>query len=328
MIIMNKLLKFGVIGYGFMGKTHGSNIIRNPNAELKAIFTLPEDNIQLDGVKIITDDWKKVIDDPEVDAIVIATPTTTHKDIAVYAANAKKHIFLEKPMAREIDECTKIINAATENNVKLFVAHVVRFWPSYKAAYDAVQAPSTNMIKAQRMSTFPWSDWFKDEKQSGGCILDLSIHDLDYSSWLMNKKIETIYCEGRRMPEINVDNWGVSMTTVIFEDKSIAHCEATWAASSKYGFGTTCEIIGTEGIIKFDSGSAIPIKTYGDSEMSPQDPFDKDGYYLELDSFIQSVLNDTPLEITGEDGRKAVAICLNAIKSATLNQSIKFEEEF
>ena len=127
-------LKIGLIGYGFIGKTHAPNIINNPNATLHSIFSAPEDKDSIPtGVKFF-DDWKALIDDPDVDAVVIVTPTFTHREIAIYAAQKKKHIFLEKPMARTTKECQDIIDACKAEGVKLFIGHVLRFWPSYVQA--------------------------------------------------------------------------------------------------------------------------------------------------------------------------------------------------
>ena len=326
------MLNFGIIGYGFMGKTHFANVQAHPDAQVTAVFTFPDLASELDGIALYTDDWRSLVDDPNVDAVVIATPTPTHVEMAQYAAAAKKHIFLEKPMARTVEQCQQIIDAATTHGVKLFIAHVVRYWPSYLAAYNALRSPESDigdvkMIRALRYSAIPsWSKWFLDEKLSGGCILDLSIHDLDYAAWVMDKPIKSIYCEGRRLPEMDIDNWGVGMTTLTFENNEIAHCEATWAANYTFGFGTQCEIVGTKGIMKFDSVSPIPLKIYGEAALEPQDPYAEDGYYLEMAAFINCVLENTPSPITGEDGKKAVAIAIAAIKSATEKRPVTLEE--
>lgn len=324
------IIRIGVIGYGFMGKTHVQNIQRIPQAKLVAIYTLPDVKVELQNVDVITDDWKKVVDNPNVDAIVIATPTPSHAEIAIYAANKKKHVFVEKPMARTVNDCTKMIEAAQKNQITLFVAHVLRFWPSYITTNQAIQSKENSignlkMIKASRFSAFPgWAEWFKNETLSGGCILDLSIHDLDYAAWIINKPIKSVYCEGRKIPELGIDNWGVSMTTLQFSDGEIAHCEAAWTATTSYGFATQCEIIGDEGIIRFDSRNPIPIKIYGKDGVQNDDPLTEDGYYLEMVSFIASIVHKTPPAVSGEAGRLAVAICIAAIQSAKTQKSIAF----
>jgi predicted dehydrogenase len=326
------MIRFGIIGYGFMGKTHTTNLLKHPNAKVMAIFTQPAPNSLPPGVKLYTDDWKKLIDESEIDAVVIATPTGTHLDIAEYAAKKKKHLFVEKPMARTVEDCTRIINVAQENGVKLFVGHVLRFWPSYAAAKNALhnsdsEIGQVKMFRGTRYSAFPgWSEWFKSEKESGGCILDLSIHDIDFALWVMGSEPVDIYCEAKRLTEKGIDNWGVSMTTITFSQQQIAHCEASWAATSDFGFATSCEIIGTEGIIKFNSRDPAPVNQYGPSQIISSNPLAEDGYYFEMDAFIRCILENRKPDITGEDGRKAVAVCIAALKSATEERKVLMRE--
>jgi predicted dehydrogenase len=327
------MLRFGIIGYGFMGKTHAQNIRRHPDAEITAIYTIPPAPSQEPNVTLYTEDWHQLIDDDRVDAVVIATPTPSHVEIAEYAASKGKHLFIEKPMGRTVAECTRIINAAKKTGVYLFIAHVLRFWPSYAAACHATRSSESSigelkMIRARRLSGFPgWSQWFADEKLSGGCILDLSIHDIDYTVQLMNKKVKEVYCEARRLPELGIDNWGLSMTTLTFEDGTLGYCEASWAGAKTFPFTVDCEIIGTQGIIRFDSRTPNPVNFYGESARS-DNPIDMDGYYNELNAFIQGIQHNTTPIVSGEIGRYAVAICEAAIESARTHKPIELSKMF
>ena len=138
----------------------------------------------------------------------------------------------------------------------------------------------------------------------------------------------SVYCEARKLPELGIDNWGISMTTLHCTGGEIAHCEASWATTAAYGFGTTCEVIGTSGIIKFDSRSAIPIRNYGKESALVDDPMAEDGYYIELDAFIRSLLDDAPILVSGDDGKYAVALCIAALKSAHEHRPVKVSEVF
>ena len=97
-------------------------------------------------------------------------------------------------------------------------------------------------------------------------------------------------------------------------------------ATPGYGFATSFEIIGTNGIIQFNSQNAPPLLQHGQSEKIPSDPYTVDGYYLEMDAFIQCILKNQPPLISGEIGRKAVAMCIAAIKSATEGRKISLKE--
>ncbi len=326
-----KKIRFGCIGYGFMGKTHVANIMANPRASIEAIFTKPDNEIDLDGVKIFKD-WRRLIEYEEVDAVIVATPTQTHKKITKYAANHGKHIFVEKPMARTILGAEEMIHAAQENGVKLFVGHVLRYFQAFSQAKMAITQDNNSigeikMVRGLRYSTLPnWSKWFFNEEKSGGCILDLSIHDIDYACWIIGKMPETVYCEARKLPEENINTWVMSMTNLEFENGEIAHLEASWLGNESFPWYTENEIIGTEGIIQFDSNSTIPLHQYSKEKTTPLDLFDKDGYYYELDSFIQSIWDNKPAEVSGEQGLKAVSVCIAAIKSAEEGRPISMRE--
>jgi UDP-N-acetylglucosamine 3-dehydrogenase len=263
--------------------------------------------------------------------VVIATPTHTHADLAIYAAKKGKHIFLEKPMARTVEECNDIIKAAKDNNVKLFIGHVLRFWPSYSSIkchldVNPQAIGPVKMMRLLRLSGIPsWSDWFLDVKKSGGVVLDLSIHDIDYALLTFNKMPQSVYCDTKKMDIKGFSVPVISSTTLQF-DKGIAYCEASWACKSTFPFTSNAEIIGETGLVKFDSNSTIPINIYSNTERKVMDPYSEDGYYWEMDSFITSILNNKDPSITGVDGKKAVAICIAAIKSSEENILVKVSE--
>src|SRR6056297_458486 len=242
---MKKIINFGCIGFGFMGKTHVSNILKHPYANLKAIYSHPDlpidkkDSKDLGDCSLYTDNWKELVDREDIDAIIIATPTHTHAEIAQYVAQMKKHIFVEKPMARTLEGANIIMESARKNNVKLFVGHVLRFFQSFSQAKQSLNQKTTDigqvkMIRGLRYSTLPnWSSWFFNEKKSGGCILDLSIHDIDYAIWMMGKMPSEVFCKARKLPEQNVNTWVVSMTTLDFGG-ALAHLEASWLGASTF----------------------------------------------------------------------------------------------
>jgi UDP-N-acetylglucosamine 3-dehydrogenase len=325
------MIKFGLIGYGFMGKIHAANIQKMPDCQIDAIYSaVTETNLPI-GANFY-ENWKDLIDNAKIDAVVIATPTTTHSEIACYAAAKGLHIFLEKPMARTVEQCNAILDAVNKAKIKLFIGHVIRFWPSYATAFTNVHANEKpigeiRMIRARRFVTVPgWSNWFADEALSGGCILDLSIHDIDYASWVIGSKAREIFCEARRLPELNMDNWGLSYTTITYENESIAQCESSWAAKKTFPFFTDCEIIGTEGIARFNSQAQIPVKIYGETGIDIQDPFQADGYYLEIVAFINCIKNNSVPLVSGEDGKYAVALCIAALMSVHEKRPVLLSE--
>lgn len=324
-------IRIGILGFGFMGQTHYNNVLKSSNAEIAAIFHTDQIKIPIPKTIPIYSDWRTMLDNSDIDAVVISTPTHTHAEIATIAAKKGKHIFLEKPMALSIKECDEIIKSAQDAKIKLFMGHVLRYWPSYSTVKchsemnpDAIG--NLKMMRLQRLGALPsWSDWFLDVNKSGGVILDLSIHDIDFAIWTFNQMPHSVYCETKKIEIKGYSVPIISSTTLEFE-KGIAYCEASWGCKNAYPFTMNAELIGDKGIIKFDNNSAIPLKIYSDSEKLSMDPYSQDGYYWELDSFIHSILENKPPAISGEDGKKAVAVCLSAIKSSEEQRQVNISE--
>jgi len=334
-------VRFGIIGFGHIGKIHAENVSNNPSAELVAIskksqLTETEKNLKmLQNVKFYSD-WKDLIKDEEIDAVIIATPTNTHAEISIYAAYNKKHIFLEKPMANNFNDCISILEAASKNKVVLFIGHVLRFWPTYvfiKNYYCNKRRTLGNLkfTRLERLSSGPsWSNWFFDESLSGGVILDLSIHDIDYAIWLINKKPQKIHCN---LEYIKKDKWktevpAISETTLWFKSGEIAQCRASWAENDSFPFTMKGTLLFQKGLIYFNENLNPPIKIYSEKEIVYQIHSNINGYYEELNSFIRSLNKNKSPEVKGIDGLISVAVCLAAIKSAKENRIVDLNSIF
>ncbi len=326
-----KKIKVGLLGFGFIAKTHLPNIMNNPKAQLCAIYSVPQDKEKIPaGVKFY-EDWKLLIEDPEIDAVAIATPTFTHKEIAVYAATKGKHIFLEKPMARTVEDCQTIIDACSAAKVKLFLGHVLRFWPSYVQAVSMIKnKPKFGELKYSRLRRISgkpgWASWFFDQSLSGGVMLDLAIHDLDFAAYAFGELPEKIYCEAQKINVEGKSVYGLAFITLSFPNGKIGYCEASWLGTAKFPFTTETEFIGTNGIIQFQGGEMLPIHAYTNSDSIIADPMVEDGYFAEMDAFFNCILNNTEPIVGGKVGKEAVAISIAAELSANRGEPVLLKE--
>jgi len=133
--------------------------------------------------------YQTLIASSDVEGIDICLPTPMHPWVAIAALEAGKHVICEKPLALNLSECSRILNA-TRNSGRIFmVAHVVRFIPAYRMLAQAIRDDHfgpLHSIHFKRWSAVPaWSDWLARPAESGGAILDLLIHDFDQSIWLL-----------------------------------------------------------------------------------------------------------------------------------------------
>lgn len=202
------MLKVVVLGFGFMGKTHAGNILKNSNAQLVAIVDKNTENIQknlkedsgnfstdsfgeekLSKVNIFSD-FAECLKIEKPDACVIAVHTNLHVEMARLALESGCHVFLEKPFTLNVEEGQKLIDLARVKNKILMIGHVVRFMPAYETLKNWIDTDEFGRLEFLSLSRFSgvpvwgqWKDRQKDFGSSGGALFDLVIHDIDFAQW-------------------------------------------------------------------------------------------------------------------------------------------------
>lgn len=198
----------GIIGLGFMGATHALAYTRMPGVEIAAVCS--RDDTALNGefsrqggnlgltfpdVPLHTaakyKDWRLLVEDPSVDAVDICAPSDVHCEMAIAALRAGKHVICEKPMALNLADCDRMIEAAVESGKQMMIAHVLRFWPAYeylKLWVHKQERSTYTRATFRRCAGLPnWSRWLTDNDRSGGAIVDLLIHDIDQAILLFGR---------------------------------------------------------------------------------------------------------------------------------------------
>jgi predicted dehydrogenase len=249
--------RVGLIGTGFMGSVHGA-AWRAIGSPVAAVLVPPGRERPADpalaGAELHTD-REAFLD--AVDVVDICTPSDTHGELALAAAAAGRPTLCEKPLSLDVDEALRVVTAFEQAGVLLQVAHVVRFFPEYVAAREAVVRGETGdpaVLRLSRLSFAPdrGSDsWFADERRSGGLFFDLMIHDLDFARWV-GGDVTTVYARASRGPRSH----GIAVLT--HASGAISHVEASWAEPAPV-FRTRLEIAGSRGIVAFDSDETAPI---------------------------------------------------------------------
>ncbi len=330
---MTEKIKVCLVGAGRVAKVHANSLVRHvPSAELVAIVdTNPqilEDTANTFDVGHRFADFEQAIGAIDFDAVVITTPTFTHAKIAHSAANAEKHIFLEKPMALNIEECDVIINAVKENKVKIQLGFMRRFDPEFAAAAKRIEGGEIGqpmMIKSLTHGPGLPPPWARDLEMSNGILAEVNSHDWDCVRWLMGSNLERVYVEVANFKGASrgVDTehfYDNAMSTIRFENGGIG-C-ITGVCPCDYGYDARVEIVGEKGIMQIGElkGEAIVVCTDRDQGLVtpiyrrwPQ-RFEW-AYIKEMQHFIECVQNDALPKVGGEDGRYAVAGVLAGINS-------------
>lgn len=328
------MIRVGVIGYGTMGKIHSQALQEIPNAKL-VIVADPDSERRAQaerdfGVDVVSN-LEELLRTTDVDLVDICAPTYLHESIMTEAIKAQKHIFCEKPLARSLEEGKRLVELGKGYEKKIGIGHVVRFAPAYTGIKDSVQSGEIGTAAVVRTfrggSPFPkgWHDWFADFDLSGGVILDLAIHDIDYLRWLFGE-VERVYAKttfGRTTAHLER-----AMIILRFKNGVIAHVEGSWT-NHPGDFYTTVEIAGKSGLISYDSRKTNPIfvettnkETQGQAVSVPSSLGQSDPYYLELFDMIEAIRFDRSPLVSIEDAFGSLQVALAAIESAQTGKVI------
>jgi predicted dehydrogenase len=329
-------MRVGIVGTGFMGQTHAvawaetdatiAGFVSKDEASLQDMASLYEGQVYEDLSSLIAD----------VDVVDVCAPTHRHYEIVLAAAAAGRDVFCEKPLARTVAQGQEMIAACERAGVKLTVGHVVRFFPEYAQAKGRVESGAigqTAVLRLKRGSFQPKKavdNWFVDFEKSGGMILDLMIHDLDYARWVAGE-VETVFAKkiSSSHPGSSVDH---GLAILKHRNGTISHVEGSWAYPPPL-FRTRFEIAGSNGLIQFDSGATAAIAlhlrqaeeaTIPDVAL-PGSPLSEDPYTTQIKAFYACLANDTVVPVTGADGLAAVQIALAAIESAETGRPVKLQ---
>lgn len=281
-------------------------------------------------------EFETMLDEVRPDIVDVCCPTPFHVDYVCRAAERAAElgilgIITEKPMARTVADCERMIETCERYGVPLYVGHVLRFFPEFaltrrKIVEGAVGQPAA--IRTRRGGPMPrgWNDWYGDFAMSGGCILDLIIHDFDWLRWTLGE-VERVYARGTgsgRLPAFDY-----ALVTLRFRSGAICHVEGTWADPG--GFKVTFEVAGDEGLLEYNFNQPAPtpfrVAVVGEdgpkaSVPVPESPTAISPYQLELAHFIDCIVNKALPIVTAKDGLEAVRIAEAALLSIRTNTPI------
>lgn len=320
-------LTAGLIGTGLMGRTHAQGWQALPGV-LTCVYAPDERAHRFArefGLHPCTDMNELLA---RVDMVDLCTPTPTHHDLAVQAARAGRHVICEKPMALTLAEADGMIAACRTAGVRLFVAHVLRFFPQYRAAWDQLQAGSIGeprVLRLSRVSSPPTpGSWLLDEAQSGGVPLDLMIHDLDYARWAAGEVTRVYAASSRHSERVMVQ------ATLSHTSGAISLIEGGWAAPPGV-FRTALDLAGTLGVIEWSSDAPAPLRGHGPQLGAQQEgaalpALAGDPYAAELQHAYQAIEERLPFLVEPEDARAALALSHAVRRSLISGQAVGMED--
>jgi len=321
--------RIGLIGAGRMGKVYANTLAFSiAEADLSAVVDPNEQNAcetaARYGIKSCFSDYRRLLEQKDIEAVVIASSTYTHVEIVKAAAAAGKQIFCEKPLAMTLQGCDEAIDAAKQAGVRLMVGFMRRFDPPYRMAKQKIDEGVIGepvMFKGVGRDPKRTSLEFARRENSGGLILDMGIHDFDLARWLMGSEVERVYSEGGCLvyPELeevgDIDNAVVNLK---FANGAVGNIDVS--RNAVYGYDIRTEVLGSQG------GLLISRDRYTDMLVMTRDGVTHDtvpyfmerfadAYAAEIREFIACLTEDREPSVTGQDARLATAIGMAATRS-------------
>lgn len=326
--------RIGIIGLGFMGRTHyeayqkipGANVVMVADKDPKRAagdLTGGWGNLNTGGIQQLpmdrirgTTDFRELIEDPQIDIVDICVPTPAHVDLALAAMEAGKHVLCEKPLALSSADARKIAAAAASAKGFFMPAMCVRFWPQWHWLKNAVAQGQYGPVRSavfRRLGAMP-AGWFKEGKLSGGALFDLHIHDTDFICHAFGKP-KKVFSRGYSKTSGEIDHL---QTQYFYGNDALISAEGGWAMADGYPFAMKYTVNFERATADYDSSrAASPLILYGGGEATLIETATTDGFVGELSYFLECVITgNRPQRVTAEDAVAALEVIEAECRSA------------
>ncbi len=334
-----KKLRFGIVGAGRIGKVHAETLaFRLPEAEIVSIADVNGEAAETlaarCGIPKVVASAEEVIGDAKVDAVLICTPTGTHADLIVQAAQAGKHIFCEKPIAFSLAKIDMALAAVEKAGVKLQIGFNRRFDSNFARVRKAVASGEIGAPALLHLiSRDPAPPSISYIKTSGGIFLDMMIHDFDMARFLIGDQVEEMYTAAGVLADPAIGEAGDLDTAVVvlrFRKGTIGTIDNSRKAV--FGYDQRAEILGSKGKIATENRYPNEVQVSTGESIYSDRPYNffmdryPESFALEVAEFVKAVIQDKPTPVTGADGRAPVVMALAARKSFDEHRPVKLAE--
>jgi len=336
------MLKVGIVGMGGMGRHHARRYPQIPNGRVTAIADIVPERLAVDNVVQINlsagtgaldfsdvarySEGLDLIKDADVDVVDICLPTYLHAEYSIAAMEAGHHVICEKPMALTAEGAQRMAVASERTGQLLMVAQVVRFWPEFEFLREQIEQQTYGALLSlnmRRVGSRPgWSpdNWFLNPDLSGGAILDLHIHDVDYANAVLGKP-DSIYATGRISKAGKA--YDVIHACFSYADGPQVHMHAGWSAA-QVPFTSGFEAWFDEALIKYDQGT-LQVFVGRDAEQPEVPDFPGvDGYRNEIAYFLSCVeTKSQPARCTPASSRDSMLLISAELASMDSGDVVK-----
>ncbi len=339
------MIRVGVAGFGFMGKMHFRCYKAMAGVKVAALCDVheaglsqtkgeagnisgAEGDLDFTGISLYTD-FDRMLAEADLDAVSITLPTYLHAEFTVKALRAGMNVLCEKPMALDIEQCQRMIDASEKSGRLLQIGHCIRFWPEYVKAKQIVDSGDFGNVKAATMRrlsktpTWSWENWLMRAEKSGGAMVDLHIHDSDFVQYAFGMP-RAVFSRCASGPSGHYDH---IVTQYIYDDNRAITAEGGWIVTPSFGFEMSFNIILDKATVVYDCTRRPPFKLClleGEPVIPEIEP--GDGYSREIEHFVRRVRGeDVPEVITPQQSLDSVRLVLAERRSAERRKEIELK---
>lgn len=328
------MIGVAVLGAGRIGKIHARNVTLNPRCKLvaaadpiKEAASALAQNLGCEGMT----DARAAIARPDVNAIVIGTPTDTHVDYTLDGARRGKAVLCEKPIDLDIRKADAAVAEIEKLGAKVMIAFNRRFDPSAQALKKAIDSGAVGEVHQVIITSRDPSPPPATYTGSGGIFRDMTIHDFDMARFLLGDEPVEVLASATCLVDPAIGKAGDFDTLmVILKTASGRQCHINNSRKAVYGYDQRFEVFGSRGMLMNDNLRASTLRGFTETQTEVREPllnfflerYDA-AYRLELDAFIDAVADNKKMPVTARDGRQALRLADAALESATTGKAVK-----
>jgi UDP-N-acetyl-2-amino-2-deoxyglucuronate dehydrogenase len=337
------VVRYGIVGCGHIAKKHVAAISKTDGAELVAVCDKdPErmDPFAREGIRAYTDPGQ-MLDDGAVDVVSICTPSGLHAELAIRAAQAGKHLVVEKPMAMNLDEADRMIAACEKSGVLMTVVHPNRFRPALielkrrmeEGAFGTIGHANATLRWNRNQAYYDQAAWRGTRAMDGGVLMNQAIHNLDLLLWLMGDVEEVASYQATRIRRIEAEDTSVSVLR--FKSGALGVIEAAVTVYPR-NLEESLAIFGEKGTAVIGGPTANWIKCWQFADLTEEearatvarvekDPYGVPGHQCIIEDMTEAVRTGRKPKITGEDGRRALELVIACQRAAETGRPVRLD---
>jgi UDP-N-acetyl-2-amino-2-deoxyglucuronate dehydrogenase len=337
------VIRYGIVGCGHIAKKHVAAIEAVEGAELVAVCDTNEERLRefaKDGIEGYTDlaDMLKT----NVDVVCICTPSGLHPKLTIQAAEAKKHVIVEKPMALTLEDADRMIEACERNGVKMAVVHPNRFRPAVvelrrqldRGAFGKIGHANATVRWNRNQAYYDQAPWRGTKAMDGGVLMNQAIHNMDLLLWMMGDVEEVSSYHATRIRNIEAEDTSVSVMK--FKSGALGVLEAAVTIYPK-NLEESLSIFGEKGTAIIGGPTANWIKHWKFEDVSDEeaettmkrideDPFGTPGHQCIIQDMTDAIREDRTPVVSGEEGRKVLSLVIACQQSAETGKPVRMDD--